>query len=114
MTTAAKERAVSIVMVAALMVSASLAIYGIATFGVSGMFAQLPHSESQSVFLISAIFLFIVAGTDYPVAIRKSPVLRILTMTWAIWQFLLYFLSFELKKISSAPRFLISQARSRC
>lgn len=69
-----------------------MAVYGMARYGVAGVFLVFPRFSWDGIFLVSAAFLLIITDTDYPETIRKSRLIRSQVRCWAIWQLLLVFL----------------------
>ena len=78
------EKLISTLIFTALILSMGMAVYGMARYGVAGVFLVFPRFSWDGIFLVSAAFLLIITDTDYPETIRKSRLIRSQVRCWAI------------------------------
>ena len=84
--------------------SAALMLVSLAAFGVEGTLARLPRADWSDVLIANAVFMLLIAGSDFPHTIRSSTILRTAVASWAVL-FLVFGLLF-----ASATRSIVQAA----
>jgi len=72
-----------------LLLATGLIVTSLATVGVQGTVARVPNPGWSGVLITNAVFLWIIALSDYPKVIRSSATLRTVVYCWAMYFFLL-------------------------
>lgn len=80
-----KDRTIAILVFVSILLGFVFLLYLAAAYGLARSLSLLPPSNWADTLILTALGLYVIAGTDYPQRIRQSPLLRVAVACLALW-----------------------------